>query len=143
MLQAVGHAIDDLFADARDREHKEKNTGEENYAKRRAPRNVHAQANRVSEVGIERHSRGERDGIVGVESHHQGRNRGGKASREDHAFDGHPRLGEDLRVHDDDVGHRQESGKAAEKFLFYGGLIFSELEIAIEQSMSSSESLWP
>ena len=32
---------------------------------------VHAQANRVGEVGVERHSRRQRDGIVGVNSHHQ------------------------------------------------------------------------
>ena len=134
MLQAIRHAVDDLFADARDREHEENNAGEENYAQRSAPRNVHAQANRISEVGVERHSRSERDGIVGVKAHHQGADRGREAGGENHSLDRHPRLGQDLRIDDDDVGHRQESREAAEKFLLYGGLIFGELEIAIEQS---------
>ena len=136
MLQAIRHAVDDLFADARDREHEENNAREENYAERSAPRNVHAQANGISEVGIERHSGRERDGIVGVKAHDQRADRGREASGKNHALDRHPRLGQDLRIDDDDVGHRQESCKAAEKFLLHGGLVCSELEIAIEQSSS-------
>ena len=116
------------------------NAGKENYAQRRPPRNVHAQTNRVREVGIERHSRSERDGIVGVNPHHQGRDCGRKAGRENHAIDRHPRLSENLRIYHDDVGHRQEGGEAAEKFLLHGGVIFGELEIAIEQSVSSTGS---
>ena len=112
------------------------NTREENDAERSAPRNVHAQANGISEVGIQRHSRSERDGIVGVNPHDQGANRGREARGKNHAVDRHPRLGQDLRVDDDDVGHRQESCEATEKFLLHGGLVFSELEIAIEQSSS-------
>ena len=136
MLQAIGHAVDDLFAHAGDREHKEYNPGKENDAERGSPGNVHVQANGVSEVGVERHSRGKRDGIVGVNAHDQRANRRREASGKNHAFDRHPCLGQNLRVDDDDVRHRQESGQAAEKFLLYGGLIFGELEIAIEQSSS-------
>ena len=136
MLQAIRHAIDDLFADPRDREHEKHNAREENYAQRSAPRNVHAQANVISEVGVERHSGSERNGIVGVKAHHQGADRGGEAGGKNHALDRHPRLGQNLRVDDDDVGHRQESCEAAEKFLLHGGLVFGELEIAIEQSSS-------
>ena len=136
MLQAIGHAVDDLFADASNSENKKQNAGEENHAQRGAPRDVHAQAHRICEVGVERHSRRERDGIVGVKAHDQGADRGGQARGENHAFDRHPSLGENLRVDDDDVSHRQESREAAEKFLLYGSLIFSELEIAIEQSSS-------
>ena len=135
MLQAIGHAVDDLLANARDGEQKKDHAGKENHAQRGSPGNVHAQANRVGEVGVERHSRRERDGIVGVKSHHQRGDRGGKASCEDHALERHSRLGQDLRIHHDDVGHRQESGEATEKFLPYGGLIFGELEITIEQSV--------
>ena len=46
---------------------------------------------------------------------------------------GHAGLGEDLRIHDDDVGHGHESSEAAEHLLSYGGLVFGELEIAIDQ----------
>ena len=143
MLQAIRHAVDDLFADARNSEHEENNAGKENYAQRSAPGNVHAQANGIGKVGVERHSRRERNGIVGVKAHHQRADRGGKASGENHALDRHPRLGQDLRIDDDDVSHRQESGEAAEKFLLHGGLIFGELEIAIEQSSYPSiEKSW-
>ena len=135
MLKAIRHAVDDLLADTRNRQQQKNNTGKENNAQRSAPGDVHAQADRISKVGVERHAGRERNGIVGVDAHHKSGNGGGKAGRENHALDWHPCLGENLRVDDDDVSHRQESGEAAEKLLLYGGLVFSELEVAVEQSM--------
>ncbi len=134
MLEAIRHPVDDLFAEPGDGEHEEHNPGEKNHAERSAPRNVHAQANVISEVGIERHSGSERNRIVGVQPHHQGADRGGEAGGKNHALDRHARLGQDLRVDDDDVGHRQECCQAAEKFLLHGGLVGGEFKIAIEQS---------
>jgi hypothetical protein len=40
---------------------------------------------------------------------------------------------ENLRVHNDDVGHRHERGEAAQHLLFYGCMVFSKLEVAFDQ----------
>src|SRR5277367_6949455 len=66
MLQTIRDAVDDLLANPRNREHKKKNAREKNYAQRRPPGNVHTQANRIREIGVERHSRRESDWIVGI-----------------------------------------------------------------------------
>jgi hypothetical protein len=41
-------------------------------------------------------------------------------------------LREDGRVHEDDVGHRDEGGKAGEEFGAPGGLVLGELEVGFE-----------
>ena len=94
---------------------------------------MHANANRVSEIGIQRHAGCKCDGIVGVQPHHQCRNRCRNAGGEHHTLRRHSRLGQDLRIHHHYVGHRHEGGRTAQKFLPYSGLIFRQLEVAIEQ----------
>src|SRR3981189_2994366 len=51
----------------------------------------------------------------------------------------HFRLRQDLRVHDDDVGHGYKCREAAQHFLFNGGFVFGEFEVTIDQSSSFSE----
>ena len=57
MLQAIGHAVDDLLAHPRDCENQEKNAGKEDHAQRRAPGNMHVQTDGIGKVGVERHTR--------------------------------------------------------------------------------------
>jgi hypothetical protein len=94
---------------------------------------VHADADRVSEVGVERHPRCERDGIVGIQPHDERDGSRRNAGSEEHALGRHARLRENLRVHDDDTGHGHERCEPAEQFTTDGGLIFGELEITIDQ----------
>jgi len=137
MLQAVRYAVDDLLTYPRYCQHEEENTREEHYPERSPPRNVHVQANGVGELGIERHARCQCDGIVCIKPHHQSGNRGGEAGRENDAIDGHSCLGEDLRVYDDDVRHRQKSREAAENLLPQIRLVLGKPEVTREQSFSS------
>jgi hypothetical protein len=57
---------------------------------------------------------------------------GGKAGRGGNGDDGHPRLPQDRRVHEDDIGHRQEGGGAAQHFRPYRAAVGGEAEMAIE-----------
>ena len=50
----------------------------------------------------------------------------------------HSRLGKNLRVHDDDVGHRHKRRKTTQHLLLNGSLIFGEFEITIDQSSASN-----
>ena len=133
MLQAIGHAVDDLLADSRESEHKKQDARKENDAQGCAPRYVHAQTNVISEVSIERHSRSERDRVVGENPHDQGRNCSREASRKDHAVDRHACLCQDLRVHNHDVGHREESREATQQLLPYVCLVLCQPEISTDQ----------
>ena len=117
VFQAIGHAVDNLFADAGDSQNQEEHSGKENHRQRRRPRNVHVEADGIGEVGVQRHPRGEGDGIVGVEAHHQRGSGRGDASGEYDAFGRHSRLRQNLRVHDDDVGHGYKSREAAQQAL--------------------------
>ncbi len=94
---------------------------------------MHGDANRISEVGIQRHSRRQRNGIVGIQSHHQRSHRGRDAGREDHPICRHPRLSENLGIHHNDVSHRDESGEAAQHLLLDRRLILGEFKVAIDQ----------
>jgi hypothetical protein len=115
-----------------------KSSGEKHDAERRLPRNVHAEANGIGEVGVERHAGRKGDGIIGVKPHHKCGDRGRNARREQNAFLRHPGLRENLWIHDDDVRHRHERGQAAEHFLANRGLIFRQLEIALQQFASAN-----
>ena len=42
-----------------------------NHRQRRLPRNMHVEADGISEVRVQRHPRRKRDGVVGVKAHHQ------------------------------------------------------------------------
>ena len=92
-----GMPFDDLLANARDGEHKEENARTKNHRERGLPRNMHRDANGISEVRVQRHSRSQRDGVVGIQSHHQRRDRGGNAGCKDDALGGHPGLSKNLR----------------------------------------------
>ena len=66
ILQAFGNSVDDLFPHARDGENQKKDARKKDNAQSGTPRNVHALANHVGEVGVQRHAWRQRDGIVCV-----------------------------------------------------------------------------
>ena len=139
MLQAIGHAIDNLFANPGYGEQKKKNAREEHHRQSRTPGHTHVDAHGISEIGVQRHSRRQGYGIIRIQSHHQRGNRGGNAGCKYHAVARHPGLSENLRVHHDDVGHRHKRGETAQHLLFHGGLMLGKFEIAIDQSFTWAE----
>jgi hypothetical protein len=53
MLQAIGHAIDDLLPNTGHREYQKEAARKEHHSERRTPRDVHAETNGVGEIRIE------------------------------------------------------------------------------------------
>ena len=53
--------------------------------------------------------------------------------RKDHAVDRHACLCQDLRVHNHDVGHREESREATQQLLPYVCLVLCQPEISTDQ----------
>src|SRR5229473_1214944 len=136
VLEAIGNAVDDLFADVGEGEEEKEEAGEKNDSERSLPGHAAAEDDGVGEVGVERHARREGDGIVGPEAHDERGDRGGNAGGEENAINGHAAFGEDARVDDDYVGHGHESGQAGEELAPDGGLVFFEMKYAFEQTVS-------
>ncbi len=92
------------------------------------------------EEGVQPHARRHRDRPVGVERHDRRAERRGEAGRDEHRALVHAGRGEDLRVDEDDVGHRQERRDPGDHLGAHVGAVFLQLEVALEHS--SSRSRW-
>jgi len=125
VLQAARNAVDDLLAHARHSEQHEEHAGEKHGAQSRAPGDVHGDAHGVSEISVERHSRGQGDWVVGVQAHYERSDGRCDAGGKDHPIRRNSGLRENLGVHHNDVRHREEGGDAAEQFAANGGLVGS------------------
>jgi len=136
VLEAIGDAVDDLFADFGEGEEKKEEAGKKDDAESGLPGHAAAENDGVGEVGVEGHTGRESDGIVGPQSHDERGDRGRNASGKENAVDGHARLREDARVDDDHVGHGHEGGEAGEQFAADGGVVFFEVKDAVEQTVS-------
>jgi len=79
------------------------------------------------------HARRQRDRIIGVERHHQRRYRGGNAGRDEHRAFVHAGIAENLRIDEDDVNHRQESGQSGDEFGARIGAGFGQAENLLQQ----------
>lgn len=81
--------------------------------------------------GVETHTAGEGDGKVGGQPHEDRANAGGESSAcADGGGDiwGHAGAGENLRVDEKDVGHREEGGDGAAEFAGDGGVAGAQVE---------------
>ena len=135
VLEAIGNAVDDLFAHFGEREKEKEEAGEKDDAEGGLPGHAAAQDDGVGEVGVERHAGREGDGKVGPQSHDERGDCRGNAGGEENAFDRHAGFGEDSRVDDDYVSHGHEGGEAGEQFAAHGGVIFFETKDAVEQTV--------
>ncbi len=136
VLQAIGDAVHNLFADVGEREQKENQTREKNHSQRRLPRHAATDNDRIREVRVQRHAGRESDRIIcpQTHTHDQRRDRGGNASGEQNAFDGHSGFREDARIDYDHVAHGHECGDAGEKLLTDRCLIFFEVKQSLQQT---------
>ena len=111
-VELVGNRPQEHLPDARGGDGEEQHTGKEYCAQRGLPRDVQLDADGVSEIGVEAHARRQRDGIARHHAHENGGECGGEAGGRGDSGKGHPRIGQDGRVHQDDVGHGEEGGDA-------------------------------
>ncbi len=142
VLQAFRDAVYDLFADACDGQEHKQDTGKKDGAQRHGPRHMHSEADRVGEIGVQRHSRGQCNGIIRIQAHHQRRDGRGKAGGKDHAVWRHARLRQNLRIDDHNVGHREERGHTTQDFLPHRGLILFELKQFFDQCGRPPPFVW-
>ena len=111
-----GNRHRDALAQRRRRDEQEEHARPEDDAERDRPRHAAADDQRVGEERVQAHARRDAEGQPRVEPHQQ-------RHREAHEHGGGERAGEgnagagrrqDRRVHDDDVGHREEGRDAGD-----------------------------
>ena len=82
----------------------------------------------VGEEGVQAHARCQRDRIVGDDAHDCRADGGCQAGRDKHRAFVHPGFAEDARVHEEDVGHRQEGGDTRKNLGSHSGVVCFELK---------------
>ncbi len=92
-------------------------------------------ARAIGEVSVEAHAGREGDGVVGECSHEDAAEGRAEAGGGGDGGDGHAGLAEDGRVHEDDVGHRDEGGEAGEDLGAPVGAVGGEAEELVEVSL--------
>ena len=83
------------------------------------PWNLHADAYGENEEGIEPHARSKSERFLGIDGHHETADNRCKSRGSKHGFRRHSlgsKLREDVRVHGQDIGHREESGETGNDF---------------------------
>ena len=83
------------------------------------PWNLHADAYGEDEEGIETHARSKSERFLGIDGHHETTDNRCKSSGGEHGIRRHAhrsKIREDVRVHGQDIGHREESGETGNDF---------------------------
>ena len=122
----------ETLAKAGEGEDEEDDSGEEDGAEGRLPGDAHAFDDGVGEVGVKAHAGCEGEGIVGECAHEDAAEGRAEAGGGGDGGEGHAGFGEDGRVHEDDVGHRDERGEACEDLGTPVGSEAGEAEVVFE-----------
>ena len=96
------------------------------------PGNAHAFDDGVGEVGVEAHAGSEGERVVGGGSHEDATEGRAETGGGGDGSEWHAGFGEDGRVDEDDVGHRDEGGEAGEDFGSPVGGVGREAEVVLE-----------
>ena len=131
-VELMRDGSDETLTDACVGKGEEDDSGEEDGAESALPGNAHSFNDGVGEVSIEAHAGGEGDGIVGESAHEDAAKGRAEAGRGGYGGQRHTGLRENGRVHEDDVGHRDEGGEAGEDLGTPVGSVAGELEVAFE-----------
>ncbi len=131
-VKLVGDGGDEALANAGEGEGEKDDAGEEDGAKGGLPGNAHAKDDGVGEVGVEAHAGCEGEGVVGECSHEYAAECRTEAGGGGDCGEGHACFAEEGRVHEDDVGHRDEGGEAGEDFGAPVGGVCGEAEVVLQ-----------
>ena len=129
--------MDDPFTDLEDRQPEEDQAGEEHRTQRGLPGVTHGQHHGVGEEGVQAHARCQRDRVVGDQTHDRRADGCRQAGGDEHRAVVHAGLGEDARVDEEDVGHRQEGGDAGQDLGAQRGVVRLELKQLFQHGRSS------
>jgi hypothetical protein len=133
-LEVLRNRSDDVFADAEDRNQKEQHARAEHRRQRLLPGVFVAEHHGEREERVQPHAGRERDRVVGEERHHQGRDRSRDAGRNEHRARIHSGLGQNLRIDEDDVDHRQKGGEAGDELGADVGAVFGQREGTLQDA---------
>ena len=125
-------------------EDEEQHALDEDRRQRHLPGDAEPRHHAVGEVGVEAHARRHRERIAGPQPHQRGADRGGERGRHRDVLGRHPRLREDLRIDEQDVGHGEERGGAGAHLARRRRSVPLELEVPIEPAATAPPTRpWP
>jgi hypothetical protein len=131
-MELVRDGCDEALADASYSENEEDDAGEKDGSEGGLPGDAHAFDDGVGEVGIEAHAGSEGEWVVGGCSHENAAEGRAEAGCGGDGGEWHAGFGEDGRVDEDDVGHRDEGGESGEDFGAPVGGVGGEGEVLLE-----------
>ena len=141
VLHAEGDGVEEAFAEVDDGEQEEGRPADENGAEALFPGDGDGEGGQAkSDEGVFAHVGGDGDGAVGVEAHEEAAEDGGEDGGDGAGADGDTGVGEDGGVDDDDVGHGDESGQAAEHLDAERRAALADGEEAVEGGVGLGES---
>ena len=127
-LQRARHRVDQPFAHRQQAQYHKGDTGDEHAAERGLPARAVALHDDEGEEGVQAHAGRERHRIVREQPHRQRAECCRQARGDEHRAEIHVGLGQDRRVQEHDVGHRQERRAARENLRAHAGAMASEIE---------------
>ena len=143
VFEAGADGVENQFAQADERENQEQHAGNEHHAECDLPAIGEARSGCRRDRGknekeVFPHAGRLGDGITRVKSHDGGGQRrrearGGHDGPEVHAGGlAEHHAGQDGRLHDDDVGHREKGGDTGQQFRAHRGLVFRQAKNSIK-----------
>jgi hypothetical protein len=136
-LQVVRDRVDDVLADAQDRDQKEDHARAEHRGQRLLPGVFVGEHHGEGEKRIEPHAGRQRDRVIGVEAHHQRRDRRRNAGRDEHRAGVHAGLAQDRRVDEHDVDHREKRRQPGDEFDADTGALLLQAKITVEHAFET------
>ena len=137
-LERERHGVDEHLPYLRDREQEEDHARYEDGAEGHGPVQAHGGADVIGEEGVEAHARRDGHGEVGPQSH-DGR---GEDRRQNGGGDGrllgHARVGEHVRVDENNVGNGHEGRESGQHFLARRGALFPQMEKPFQNAVAFS-----
>ena len=131
-FEGMGNRIDDPAPHGQYAQGQEQRSGDEGRAQRDLPAVTEASYDAVTEVGVEPHAWRQRDRVVRVEPHYERGDSRRNAGCDEGGSERHAGIGENLGIHEDDVGHRQERCRASHRFSADVGPVFRQAEVAFQ-----------
>ena len=130
-VELMRNGTQDHLPDTGCGEGQEDHAGKKHGAQRRLPWDVHLDADRVGEVGVQAHARGESDGIAGHNAHQDRAERSRQAGGRGGRRQGHARIRQNGRIDQHDVRHGEEGRDSRQDLGAPVGVEGAKLEVRL------------
>ncbi|MNI57158.1 hypothetical protein D3C73_1122020 [compost metagenome] len=134
--QADRDAVEQPFANPREGQNHEQHTGDKHRTKRGFPVVAHGADHGISEERVQTHARRQADRPVRVQAHQQAAQCSGDTGGDERRAVIDPGVSHDVRVDENDVGHRDEGSQTGNQLGLHRGAMQAEFKQALQQAIA-------